>query len=403
MVRNGNDYTSDAVIGQVSLARLTLTDFRCYSSLRVDVDARPVVLTGPNGAGKTNILEALSFLVPGRGLRGARLSDVARAEPDQGPDRPIRNWAVAANLTTPSGDVRIGTGRGEPSQGAREKRVVRIDGEAVRSQAQLAEHLSAQWLTPQMDRLFIEGPSARRRFLDRLVFGFDPAHAGRVSAYERALRERARLLRHGQPESGRAADPEWLNALEATMASKGVAVAAARLHLAARLGELATHDDNNAFPGASVAVSGDIELWLDEGPALQAEDRFRGALKAARHRDRENGSAGLGPHRSDLIIHHTGTGQAAALCSTGEQKALLIALVLANARLQAAERGSLPLLLLDEVAAHLDERRRRALFQEILNLGIQAWMTGTDRNLFDPLQNNAQFLGVENAAVSSQD
>ena len=183
------------------------------------------------------------------------------------------------------------------------------------------------------------------------------------------------------------------------MASRGVAVAAARLHLAARLGEMAVQSDPGAFPGATVAVSGDIERWLGDGPALQAEDRFREALAKTRRGDGVNGSAALGPHRSDLVVHHSGTGQAAALCSTGEQKALLIALVLANARLQAAERGSLPLLLLDEVAAHLDERRRRALFREILDLGIQAWMTGTDTVLFEPLIDNAQFFGVENAAI----
>ena len=397
MTINGADDTSAAVAGQVSLARLSLSDFRCYQSLRLHADPRPVVLTGPNGAGKTNILEALSFLVPGRGLRGARLSDLARTEPD---NQTFRKWAVAADLETPTGPVSIGTGRGDQGGGAREKRLVHIDSEPVRSQALLADHLSAQWLTPQMDRLFVEGPSARRRFLDRLVFGFDPAHAGRVSAYEHALRERSRLLRHGQPDSGRPADPEWLSSLEATMASRGVAVSAARLQLASRLGEISAQHDPGAFPGAAITVSGDIEKWLGEGPALQAEDRFRAALAASRHSDRENGAAGLGPHRSDLVVHHMGTGQAAALCSTGEQKALLIALILANARLQASERGSLPLLLLDEVAAHLDERRREALFQEILGLGIQAWMTGTDTALFEPLAKTAQFFGVENAAVT---
>ncbi len=398
MTTDGADVSSATVAGQVSLARLTLTDFRCYPSLRLQADARPIVLSGPNGAGKTNILEAVSFLVPGRGLRGARLSDVARSEPGENTDS-TRNWAVAAELQTPRGPVSIGTGRGDSGVGVREKRRVQIDGEAARSQGALAEHLSAQWLTPQMDRLFVEGPSARRRFLDRLVFGFDPAHAGRVSSYEHALRERARLLRHGQPDSGRAADPEWLGALEATMASRGVAVSAARLELASRLGELAAND--GAFPGASIAVSGDVEKWLGDGPALQAEDRFRDALAASRNRDRENAGAALGPHRSDMVVHHLGTGQTAALCSTGEQKALLIALVLANARLQAAERGSLPLLLLDEVAAHLDEGRRQALFQEILDLGIQAWMTGTDLALFEPLAQSAQFFGVENAIISA--
>ena len=404
MDTDGAGAASATVAGQVSLARLTLNDFRCYPSLKLQADTRPVVLTGPNGAGKTNILEAVSFLVPGRGLRGARLSDITRAESGEGTgstgNGTGRNWTVAAELQTPGGQVRIGTGRADVGGGQREKRLVHIDGEAVRSQAMLADHLSAQWLTPQMDRLFVEGPSARRRFLDRLVFGFDPAHAGRVSAYEHAMRERSRLLRHGQPDHVRAADPEWLAVLENSMATKGVAVSAARLQLALRLGEIADRNDPGAFPGASVAVSGDVEKWLGEGPALRAEDRFREALLTSRRRDGENGATSVGPHRSDLVVHHMDTGQAAALCSTGEQKALLIALILANARLQAAERGSLPLLLLDEVAAHLDERRRRALFQEICDLGIQAWMTGTDTASFEPLAQTAQFFGVENAAAT---
>ncbi|HER27665.1 MAG TPA: DNA replication/repair protein RecF [Rhodospirillales bacterium] len=385
--------------GPASLQRLTLTDFRCYAALRLDVDARPVILTGANGAGKTNILEAVSFLVPGRGLRGARLAEIARSDPGSTAESP-RQWAVSAIIETPVGPVNLGTGRDQPGHGGREKRLVHIDGERVSSQSRLADYLSIQWLTPQMDRLFVEGPSARRRFLDRLVFGFDPAHAGRVSAYEHALRERSRLLRHGQPGTGRPADPEWLSVLEDSMATRGVAVAAARLQLAQRLGQIAAR--KGAFPGATIAVSGDVEQWLGEGPALQAEDRFRAALANCRSRDSENGSTGLGPHRSDLIVHHTRTGQVAALCSTGEQKALLIALILANARLQAAERGSLPLLLLDEVAAHLDQTRRQALFDEILALGIQAWMTGTDMSLFDAMARTAQFFSVDNATLAAQ-
>jgi len=360
-----------------------------------------VVLTGANGAGKTNILEALSFLVPGRGLRGARLGEVSRRQPGA-PAAAAGNWAVASRIETPNGPVDVGTGRdggdgGQPQK--RERRAVHIDGQTARSQSALADVLSAQWLTPQMDRLFQEGPSARRRFLDRLVFGYDPAHAGRVQAYEHALRERARLLRHGQPHSGRPADPEWLAALEDTMASKGVAVAAARLDMAARLDEMAA-PGAAGFPGAAVAVIGDVEIWLAEGPALDAEDRLRRALTAARGQDAEQGSAAVGPHKSDLVVTHMGHGQDASLCSTGEQKALLIALILANARLQAASRGTLPVLLLDEIAAHLDSRRREALFGEILDLGVQAWMTGTDAGIFAPLGGAAQYLGVEEAIVT---
>lgn len=339
-------------------------------------------------------------MVPGRGLRSAKLSDISRADP--GAVEPSNKaWAVAARLETPDGPVDIGSGRDVQHSGKREKRIVHIDGAPAKSQAALSEHLSAQWLTPQMDRLFLEGASARRRFLDRLVFGTDPAHAGRVSAFEHALRERSRLLRHGQGESGRPADPEWLHVLEETMASKGVAVSAARIDMASRLDEVAGHAASEGiFPGATLKVCGTLEDWLDEGPALEAEDRLKSALKESRQGDGESGSARFGPHRSDMAVHHLETGQAAELCSTGEQKALLISLILANARLQAAERGSLPLLLLDEIAAHLDESRREALFAEILGLGLQAWMTGTDTTLFAPLDGEAQFFGIEDAVIT---
>lgn len=377
-----------------------MTDFRCYVSQRIETGPGPVVLNGPNGAGKTNVLEALSFLVPGRGLRSAKLADISRRDAASG-ETGDALWAVAARLETQDGPVDVGTGREVQQAGRREKRVVHIDGAPVRSQSALAEHLSAQWLTPQMDRIFLEGASARRRFLDRLVFGADPAHAGRVSAYEHAMRERARLLRHGQPDSGRPADPEWLNVLEETMASKGIAVSAARIDMAARLDEAAGRAAaEGVFPGAGVRVTGVVEGWLAEGPALEAEERLKDALKESRRRDGENGTAQVGPHRGDLSVRHLGTGQTADLCSTGEQKALLIALILAHARLAAAERGALPLLLLDEVAAHLDEVRREALFDEIVRLGLQAWMTGTDAALFAPLKGQAQFFGVEDAVIS---
>ena len=383
-----------------SVARLTLSDFRCYASQRIDTGPEPVVLSGPNWAGKTNVLEALSFLVPGRGLRSAKLSEISRAEPGA-PTPDNRAWAVAAKLETPDGSIDIGSGRDTQHLGKREKRVVRIDGATVKSQAALSEHLSAQWLTPQMDRLFLEGASARRRFLDRLVFGTDPAHAGRVSAYEHAMRERSRLLRNGQGDSGRPADPEWLHVLEETMASKGVAVSAARINMAVRLDDIAGCAANEGvFPGATLRVTGILEDWLGDCPALEAEERLKKTLKESRTGDSENGTAQYGPHRSDMTVHHLGTGQAAELCSTGEQKALLISLILANARLQALERGSLPLLLLDEVTAHLDMTRREALFSEILNLGIQAWMTGTEAVLFSPLQGDAQFFGVQDAIIT---
>jgi len=369
----------------LAVTRLTLTRFRGYEHARLEPDRRPVALIGPNGAGKTNLLEAVSFLAPGRGLRGAKLSEIERIGSPPG-----AGWAVAATLETPRGPVEIGTGRDGAHEG--DRRVVRIDDHPVKGQTALAEHVAVVWLTPQMDRLFLESSSGRRRFLDRLVFGFDPAHAGRLSRYEHTLRERARLLRDGRFDDG------WLSGLEDQMVSAGVAVAAARRDVVQRL-RAACARSVGPFPGADLAVLGTVETWLDEGPALAAEDMLRVALRASRRTDAEAGGAAVGPHKSDLSVRHHAKDMPAALCSTGEQKALLIAIVLANARLLAAERGAAPLLLLDEVAAHLDEDRRAALFGEILALGSQAWMTGTDRSVFEPLADDACRFRVEDAHV----
>jgi len=375
---------------RLSVARLTLSRFRCYERLRVETDPRPVVLVGSNGAGKTNLLESLSFLVPGRGLRRARLSEVTRQVP--GGETAGGGWAVAARLSRAEGSVDIGTGC-EAAEGAAERRQVRIDGEDARGQAALAEVASAVWLTPHMDRLFSDGASGRRRFLDRMVFGLDPAHAGRVSAYEHAMRERSRLLRAGD------GDRTWLAALEDTMAERGIAIAAARRDMATRLDEACARADG-PFPAAGLAMSGDVEDWLGGGPALAAEDRLRDGLIRSRPLDAMTGGAAVGPHRSDLIIRHRDKDVPAEHCSTGEQKAVLIAIVLADVRLQARERGSVPLMLLDEVVAHLDEGRRAALFDAICDLDAQAWMTGTDAALFAPLGARAQRFRVENASLA---
>lgn len=379
-------------VSPLAVTRLDLTGFRCYPRLRLTVDRRPVVLTGPNGAGKTNILEALSLLVPGGGLRRARLAEIGRQDA-RGIDPPA-DWAVAAHIDTPDGPVRLGTGI-EPQAGGqrRDKRRVQIDGVAQRGQAALGRVASAVWLTPQMDRLFQEGPAARRRFLDRLVNGLDPEHAGRLAAFEKCLRQRARLLKEGR------ADPQWLAALEDGMARHGIAVAAARVDLLARL-VAAGAQAQGRFPAARLALSGGPEAWLAEGPALDAEDRLRAALAAGRRRDAALGGAAAGPQRSDLAVWHAASGRAAAACSTGEQKALLIAVIIANARLQAQLRGAAPLVLLDEVVAHLDPRRRADLFEEILALGVQAWMTGTDESLFAPLGARAQFFRVAAATLT---
>ncbi len=395
--------------------RLTLTDFRNYSSLRLEPDPCPVVLTGANGAGKTNLLEALSYLAPGRGLRGARLGEVTRRNATPG-----AAWAVAATLDTPVGKVDLGTGL-EPIQNSGQnpdeeshedsenshnggaRRVVHINGQSARPGA-LGEWGSSVWLTPDMDRLFCEGAGSRRRFLDRIVAGFDPGHSTRTSSYERVLRERARLLR----EKGGHADPAWLDALEETLAQTGIAIACARREMAALLNQ-ACEQNHGPFPMPRVEAAGDVESWLDQGPALDAEERFHAALAETRGHDAESGRTAHGPHRSDLEVHMR-VGESAAEsapeviareCSTGEQKGLLISILLAVAELIRGARGAAPLLLLDEVAAHLDEERRAALFERLGALGAQAWLTGTDPAQFAGLSGRAHFYHVADGAAAA--
>jgi DNA replication and repair protein RecF len=377
--------SAGAAAQRVGVTRLVLTDFRNYHEAKLTLGTGPVVLSGPNGAGKTNLLEALSFLAPGRGLRGAKWTEI-----DRRPDPGDSGWAVAAVVATRNGAVRVGTGR-DPT--ASERRVVRIDGEPVRGQAALGERLSVLWLTPSMDRLFLDGPSGRRRFLDRLVLGLDPAHASRVSAYEQALRERSHLLRDGP------ADPAWLAALEEVMAEQGVAVAAGRREIVQRLDRVCA-EARGPFPRARLTLVGGVESWLEDVPALAAEARFAAALAANRRSDGQTGGAAIGPHRSDLAVSLAEKGIAAEFASTGEQKALLIAILLAHAALQQATRGEPPLLLLDEIAAHLDATRRAALFEALVRLDSQAWLTGTDAALFAPLRCDAQFLSVHAGTLS---
>ena len=393
--RHASAVANAAAVTHVAVARLTLTDFRCYASLRLDVDERPIVLTGANGAGKTNLLEALSFLAPGRGLRGVRLAQVGRqvARPGQGsPTLANSPWAVAVTLNTPGGAVDMGTGL---TAAAMERRTVHVNGQPAKGGAALARHVGVLWLTPAMDRLFLDGPVARRKFLDRLVTAFDADHAGRIGAYDHAHRQRLRLLRDG------GGDAPWYAALEDTMARHGIALAAARHDLVARLNrELAANA--GPFPAAALALVGAVDSWLSTMPAVDAEDALRRSLWDER---RGIVGAGAGPHRSDLGVAmiapgHPSNGQPAALCSTGEQKALLISVLLAQARLQRAKRGHAPILLLDEVAAHLDQNRRAALFDEILRVGAQAWMTGTDAALFGNLGDTAQFYSADAGTLS---
>ena len=380
--------------GAAHVSRLDLTGFRNYAALRLDVGPGPVVLTGSNGAGKTNLLEALSFFAPGRGIRKAPLPEVARMSSGVS----ASGWAAAIQVSGAGGTTSLGTGLEARATGGATRRAVRIDGEPARGQAAFAEHLCVVWLTPDMDRLFMEGGTARRQFVDRMVYGFDAEHARRLATYEQAMRGRQRLLRDN------VGDTAWLAVEEETMAATGVALAAARREVVARLNAAIAVEESlreAPFPRAGLAFEGEVESWLDRGPALDAEVRLREVLARGRARDGEAGRALHGAHRSDLVVHHRGKDMAAALCSTGEQKALLIAIVLAHARLLGLARGATPVILLDEVAAHLDEGRRAALAERILGLGAQAWLTGTDTSLFEAFAGQAQIFEVSSGRVSS--
>jgi DNA replication and repair protein RecF len=344
-----------------AIQRLTLTDFRNHAATRIDAGPGLVVISGDNGAGKTNILEALSLLVPGRGLRGVPLGDIARHDGPGG-------WSVSATLASAAGDVQLGTGT---AAAAPDRRLVRVNGAAASANS-LAEWLALVWLTPAMDRLFSDSAGARRRFLDRLVLALHPGHGRRVSRYEAAMRERSRLLAAETP-----ADPLWLTALEADMADHGAAVAAARADVVAALA--ATLDDlpDSPFARPRLMLAGDAAADLAGG--------FAGRLARGRARDAAAGRALEGPHRADLQVEHAEKAMPAAHCSTGEQKALLVAIVLAHAGLVAQRQGRPPILLLDEIAAHLDAGRRDALFDRLASMGVQAWLTGTDPILFQDI------------------
>jgi DNA replication and repair protein RecF len=372
-----------------ALTRLTLTDFRSYATAELPLDGRPVFLVGPNGAGKTNLLEAVSFFAPGRGLRGASLAEVGRRLPGE---RTGRAWAVAATVCQDGEATRLGTG---VEQAGASRRAVRLEGEPV-PPGRMAEHLRQVWLTPAQDRLFLEGAADRRRFFDRLVFAAEPLHAAHAGAYDKAQRERMRLLTDGT------GDDAWLDALEARMAEAGALMAAARARtLAALQAEIDTRGER-PFPQAKLGLTGEWETLAGEGADLaDIETRLARALGHARERDSAAGRALTGPHRGDLSVLHAEKDRPAAECSTGEQKALILNLVLAQAaRLARASGQPGPILLLDEVAAHLDRRRRAALFDEITALALQAFLTGTDDHLFEELKGRAQGFGVEASGVT---
>ena len=366
------------------IRRLTLTNFRSYRAAALRVEARLIVLVGPNGAGKTNLIEAISFFAPGRGLRRATLDEVAFSEGDG-------SWAVAAEIEGALGLATLGTGI-EPRTDSEEalSRKYRVDREPVSSAAAFAEHLRVVWLTPHMDPLFAGPASERRRFLDRLVLSVDADHGGRVNALERALRSRNRLLEEPRP------DAHWLDAIEHETAELGVAVAAGRAETVRRLqGALeARKDPASPFPWAEIALDGWLETMLLERPAVEAEDRYRAVLKEGRPRDAAVGRTLAGPHLTDLEVMHGPKGIGAYDASTGEQKALLIGLILAHAGLVADMTGFAPVLLLDEVVAHLDPARRAALYQALDDIGAQVWMTGADAAAFDAIAGRAEVVEV---------
>src|SRR5215831_17050534 len=372
------------------IRRLRLTNFRSYHAAQVALDrAGPVVLTGANGAGKTNLIEAISLLAPGRGLRRATMEELAFTEGDGA-------WAVSAEIEGMLGLATLGTGIEPPaSDEAAPARRCRIDRETVGSATAFADHLRVVWLTPAMDPLFNGPASERRRFLDRLVLAVDAQHSSRVAALERALRSRNRLLEDAR------SDPHWLDAIEHETAEVAVAVAAARAETAGRLsGALAAaHDTAPGFPRAEIALDGWMEKLLPDHSAIEIEDRYRALLKDNRARDAAAGRTLDGPHLSDLAVSHAEKNIAAADASTGEQKALLIRLVLAHAGLIKQMTGFAPILLLDEVVAHLDPARRAALCGTLSSLGAQVWMTGADPAAFGDIIDRAQLFVVGSGTV----
>lgn len=359
------------------LQALRLTDFRNHAAFALELDARPVCLIGPNGVGKTNILEALTMLAPGRGLRSASLGEIARGGEAGAEGRGGRPWSVYAEAVEGGAVRRLGVGAEITPEGAL-RRVARLDGRPA-SGAEMASALRMAWITPALDRLFAGPPGDRRRFLDRLTLARAAEHGAAAAGYERAMRERQRLL------SDDVRDPAWLSALEREMAAHGAAVAAARVETVARLKAAIAARAESPFPMALVALEGELEAAFAAGePSAVVEDRFAESLRQSRGRDAAAGRALAGPHRSDLLVRHAEKDMPAALSSTGEQKALLLGIVIAHVRALAQDLGAGPaLLLVDEAGAHLDPARRAALAEELLALPGQAWLTGVEASLFE--------------------
>ena len=383
------------------VTRLTLSDFRNYRSLRIEADITPIVITGENGSGKTNILEAISFLTPGRGLRGAKLADIKRILP---PEEEILStnsgWSVAAEILKNDEEYLIGTGTQKSFREDAEedeiknfeRRIVKINQQKISQQSELGKYISAIWVTPQMDRLFLGGTQPRRSFLDRLVYAFDLEHAKRTANFEHLYRQWFQILKTGH------ADEHWLQSVEADMASLGVAIAAARRELIARLNTFIEHEPDDIFPDVRLELDGTIEKMLDTLPAVRVE-QFYIELLAKQRRNVLYNDYVDGVNRTDFKVYFKKKNMPAELCSTGEQKALLVSIILAQTKCQILDKGFAPILLLDEVTTHLDDKKRDALLLKIAGLHLQAWITSTESQNFAAIQNISQFLEVRDNKV----
>lgn len=383
------------------VTRLTLSDFRNYRNLRIEANIAPIIITGENGSGKTNILEAISFLTPGRGLRSAKLADIKRILP---PEEEILNincgWSVAAEILKNNEEYLIGTGTQknfredteEDEIKNFERRIVKINQQKITQQSELGKYVSAIWVTPQMDRLFLGGTQPRRSFLDRLVYAFDLEHAKRTANFEHLYRQWFQILKTGH------ADEHWLQSVETDMASLGVAIAAARRELIARLNTFIEHEPDDIFPDVRLELDGTIEKMLDTLPAVRVE-QFYIELLAKQRRNVLYNDYVDGVNRTDFKVYFKKKNMPAELCSTGEQKALLVSIILAQTKCQILDKGFAPILLLDEVTTHLDDKKRDALLLKIVGLHLQAWITSTESQNFAAIQNISQFLEVRDNKV----
>lgn len=380
------------------IERLTLTDFRNYAFLRFEPHFGPVIITGSNGSGKTNILEAISFLTPGRGLRGAKLSDIKRLTPSlvetgyQNADKSF-SWAVNALIQKNGSTFELATAtqksikEDEGEERSFERRIVQIDKEKVSTQSELGKYLSAIWVTPSMDRIFTGGPQPRRSFLDRIVYTFDLEHAKRTALFEHLYKEWYRLLKMGKNDS------LWLSSLETQIAETGVAIAAARREVVARLNTFITDEPDDVFPDLMLHLNGKIEKLLDTMPAIDVEDYYKNTLSQSRKKIFQNESV-EGVNRTDFEVYYKKKHMPANLCSTGEQKSLLVSIILAQTKCQILDKGFSPVLLLDEITTHLDDEKRDALLSKIRDLNLQAFITSTEPQIFKTIQNESQFFEI---------